>query len=59
MLDELIGPANADDRRLDSRVVQVLDHRAAEAVVQDVVLDRAEHLDRAGEELDRPRRRAA
>ncbi len=42
MLDEVVGPADPYDRGVDARVVQVLDDRAAEAVVQDVILEGAD-----------------
>src|SRR3712207_1208411 len=53
VLDELVGPTDADDGRVDHLRVQVLDHSGAETVVQDVVLERAQHLRAAREELER------
>ena len=53
MLDKLIRPANSDDWRVDHLRMQMLHHRATKSVVQNVVFNRANHLDAAGEELER------
>ena len=52
VLDELVGPTDADDRGCDALRAEVFHDGAAEAVVQDVVLDGANHVHTAGEEFD-------
>lgn len=39
VLDELIGPADAFDLGFETRIIEMLDHRAAEAVADGVVLE--------------------
>ena len=53
VLDELVGPADPHDRRVDHLRVEMFHDRAAKTVVQDVVLDRADDLHAAGEKLHR------
>ena len=53
MLNELIRPPNPDHRRVDHLRIEMLHDRAAEAVVQDVILDRANNTDAARKELER------
>src|SRR4051812_26395122 len=55
VLDKLIGPANAHHRGIDHLAVQMLHDRATEAVVQNMVLDRANDIDAASKELQGPR----
>src|SRR5258706_15214054 len=52
MLDELIRPADADDGGFDTGVIEMFDDGAAEAVVQDMVLDGADDFDAACKEFD-------
>ena len=59
VLDELIGPADAHDRSVDHLRVQMLHDGAAEAVVQDVILDRADDLARCARKIRACRCRAA
>ena len=54
VLDEFIGPANPNHRRMNSLRIQMLHHRAAKAVVQNVVFDRANDFHAAGEKFQRP-----
>src|SRR5436190_9008632 len=54
VFDELIGPADPHYRRIDHLAVQMLHDGAAEAVVQDVILDRADKIDAPRKELQRP-----
>src|SRR5258707_12029342 len=51
VLDKLIGPADAHDRRVDHLGVQMFHHRAAKTVVQNVVLNRADHVHAAREKF--------
>src|SRR5438094_8480281 len=53
VLDEFIGPANAYDRGMNSLRIQMLHHRAAETVVQNVVFNRTNHLNAAGKKFER------
>ena len=53
VLDELVGPADADDRRFDALVGQMLDDGGAVAVVEDMVFHRAEDFAAAGKKFDR------
>ena len=53
VLDELIRPADAHHRRVDHLRVQMFHHRAAETVVQNVILDRANHIHAAREKFER------
>ena len=53
VLDELVRPANANDRRVDLVAVQMLHHGAAKSVVQNVVLNRANHFDAARKKFQR------
>ena len=52
MLDELVRPANANNRGLDALVGKVVDDGAAEAIVQDMVLHSAEDIASRREKLD-------
>ena len=53
VLDELIRPADAHHRGVDHLRVQMFHDRAAETVVQNVVLNRADHFDAAREKFER------
>ncbi len=53
VLDELVGPADADDRGFDALVGQMLNDGGAVAVVEDMVFHRAEDFATAGEKFDR------
>ena len=52
MLDELIGPTNANDRCGDSCIRQMLHDGATETVVENVILERADHVNTACKELE-------
>src|SRR5437870_13737218 len=54
VFDELIRPANPYYRRIDHLAVQMFHDGAAKAVMQDVILDRADKIDAPGKELQRP-----
>src|SRR4051812_2707429 len=51
VLDKLVGPADADDRRVDHLGMEMLHDRAAKAIVQNMVLDRADDFDTTREEF--------
>src|SRR4029077_14897096 len=51
VLDELIGPTDPNDRRVDHLRVQMFHHRAAKTVVQNVVFNRADHVHAAREKF--------
>src|SRR5581483_8715390 len=53
VLDKLIGPAYAHHRRIDHLRVQMFHDRAAKAVVQNVIFDRADDFDAAREKFER------
>src|SRR6266481_6337586 len=55
VLDKLIGPTDANDRCVDHLRMQMLHHRAAETVVQNVIFNRADDLDAASEKFERAR----
>jgi len=54
VLDEFIGPANPHHRRMNSLRIQMLHHRAAKAVVQNVVFNSANDFHAAGKKFQRP-----
>ncbi len=53
MLDELIGPSDAHDWRVDHLRMQMLHHRTSEAVVQNVIFDSADDFDAACKKFER------
>src|SRR6267143_338733 len=53
MLDELVGPANANNRRIDHLRMQMLHYGASETIVQNMILDRANDVHAAREEFQR------
>ena len=52
VLDESVWPADAFDGSVDAGGVEVFDDAAAEAVVEDVVFERADDAGAAGEAFD-------
>ena len=53
MLDELIGPTDANDRCVDHLRMQMFHYRAPKTVVQNMIFNRADDLDAAGERFKR------
>ena len=53
MLNELIRPTNANDRRCDSRIGQAFHDGAAKPIVKNMILERADHINATGKELER------
>src|SRR4051794_2559805 len=53
VLDELVGPPDADDRRLDLLLAEYFQHTAAVATGQDMILHRDDQIRRPTEELRR------
>ncbi len=51
MLDELIRPTDPNDRRGNPGFREMLHDRAAKAIVQNVVLERADHFNSPGKEF--------
>ena len=49
VLDELVGPADANDRSMNASVAKLFNDSGAEAVAQDVVLEGADNLHFFGE----------
>src|SRR5882724_9760187 len=54
VFDELIGPTNPHYRRIDHLAVQMFHNGAAKAIMQDVILDRADKIDAPRKELECP-----
>ena len=52
VFDELVRPADPLDRRVDAGVVEIFNHRGAEAVEQDVVFEGADDFAFPGEFLE-------
>src|SRR6266496_5742787 len=49
VLDELVRPTDAHNWRIDHLRMQMFHHRAAKPVIQNMIFDRADDLDAAGE----------
>ena len=54
VLDEFIGPADAQDRRIDPLRMQMLHHGTAEAVVENMIFNGTNNFHAAREKLERP-----
>ena len=54
MLDEFIGPANAHNWGMNSLRIEMLHHRAAKTVMENVIFNRGKHLHAPGKKLQRP-----
>src|SRR5438105_9994795 len=54
VLDEFVGPANPYHRRMNSLRIQMLHHRAAKTVVQNVVFNGTNDFDATSKKFERP-----
>src|SRR4029077_6538009 len=51
MFNKLVGPANSHHRSVDHLRMEMFHHSATETVVEDVILERANHLHTAGKKF--------
>src|SRR4029079_3048009 len=53
VFDKLVGPADANDWRVDHLGMEMFHHTAAEAVVKNMILNRAQHMKPSSEKFQR------